>query len=340
MLTGRHFAILTLCAGFGLCCQAVGAEKAAKGTPSPVAAIPPITAEQRQGALFLDALSVPSPGEVFAALNKACRPNWATLVTPATAPVTTDRTQLALAVGVLAANGYIAVEAQDGQQVKNVGREMMAMAKALGVSQSLLGRGHSLVEFADNNAWDALADELEATENEVKATMVEQKDKDLVALTSSAAWLRGLEVASGVVLANENLQGAAVLHQPRLARHLASRLEGLPARMIRGELVPAVTRTLSSTAAILDQASQNLGGQGKPYGKPPQITRENLQKIHDDASVIVKMILTSASAPAPSATPQAGTGTGTAVGTNPASTGQPLTSATPAASPATSSSKP
>jgi len=339
MLTGRHFAILTLCTGLFLCCREVRGEKAAKGASSPVAAIPPMTAEQRQGAVFLDALSVPSPGEVFAALNKACRPNWATLVTPATAPMTTDRTQLALAVGVLAANGYIAVEAQDGQQVKNVGREMMAMAKALGVSQSLLGRGHSLVEFADNNAWDALADELEATENEVKATMVEQKDKDLVALTSSAAWLRGLEVASGVVLANENLQGASVLHQPQLARHLASRLEALPQRMIRGELVPAVTRTLSSTAAILDPASQTQGSQGSPgkaNGKPPQITRENLQKIHDDASVIVKMILTSASAPAPSATPQ----TGAVAGTNPAAAVQPLPSATPASSPSSTPSKP
>ena len=82
-----------------------------------------MTEPQKKAAVFLDVLSVPSPGEVFAAINKACRPNWATLVTPATAPVTTERPQLALAVGVLTANGYVAVEAQDGQQVKNVGRE-------------------------------------------------------------------------------------------------------------------------------------------------------------------------------------------------------------------------
>ena len=241
-----------------------------------------MTEPQKQAAVFLDALSVPSPGEVFAALNKACRPNWATLVTPATAPVTTERPQLALAVGVLTANGYVAVEAQDGQQVKNVGRELMALAKSLGVSQSLLGRGNSLIEFADNNNWDALADELEATENEVKNTMMGQKDRDLVVLTSAAAWLRGLEVATGVVLSSDSLQGAGVLYQPELARKLATELDSLPDRMKRGSLVPAVKRTMETTASLLEtQDTKN------------DILRKNYTKIHEDCSSLVKAILSS-----------------------------------------------
>jgi len=270
MLTGRHFAILALTT---LTCQGVL-------VASPTTLL--MTESQRRDALFLDALSVPSPGEVFAALNKACRPNWAALVTPATAPVTTARPQLALAVGVLAANGYIAVEAQDGQQVKNVGREMMAEAKALGVSQSLLARGNSLIEFADSSSWDALADELEATENEVKMTMVEQKDRHLVTLTSAAAWIRGLEVASGVVLANSSLQGSQVLRQPDLALQLASQLGNLPSRMSRDPLVSRVKEVLESTAALLQQQY--------PANEKE---RERIQKLHDDAAALVKLILRS-----------------------------------------------
>ena len=144
MVTGRHFAILALLLPRALTVQVQGAN----------ADSPAMTQQQLGEAVFLDALSIPCPGEVFVALNKACRPNWATLVTPATAPMTTDRSQLALVVGILAANGYIAVEAQDGQQVRNVGKEIMAVAKALGVSQSLMGRGNSLMEFAGNNAWE------------------------------------------------------------------------------------------------------------------------------------------------------------------------------------------
>ncbi|MFI0348746.1 MAG: hypothetical protein ACH346_08330, partial [Chthoniobacterales bacterium] len=157
-----------------------------------------LTPEQQERASFVDFISMPCPGESFAAINKVSRPNWSALARGGSVPVTTNRAQIALAVGVLITNGYIAVEAQDGQQVKNIGRDIMSMAKALGVSQSILRRGNNLIEFADHDEWDQLRDELEATENEVKTTMVEQQDRNLVTLTSAGAWLRGLEVAAGI----------------------------------------------------------------------------------------------------------------------------------------------
>jgi hypothetical protein len=247
-------------------------------------------------------MSIPSPGEVFTALNRSNRPNWATLVATATAPTSTDRQQMALAVGVLAANGYIAVEAQDGQQVKNVGKEINSLAKSLGVSQSLLGRGNSLMEFADHNEWDSLADELEATENEIKNTMVEQKDHGLVILTSVAAWLRGIEVASGVVLADEELKGASALRQSELASHLAAQIHSLPGHTSEQPLVVAVGKTMDSIASLLDE--QNI---------PAEKERINLQKIHEDTGVLVGMIFSSsdpAKAPGASLTTPSATHSG------------------------------
>jgi len=287
MVTGRHFAILALLIPLIPC---------GWGATPP---LPPMTDQQRGEAVFLDAMSIPCPGEVFVALNKACRPNWATLVTPATAPVTTDRAQLALAVGVLAANGYIAVEAQDGQQVRNVGREIMSVAKALGVSQSLLGRGNSLMEFAGNNAWEALADELEATENEVKTTMVEQKDKDLIVLTSAAAWIRGMEIVSGVVLGNDSMQGLESIRQPDLAAKIASHLGSLPPRLKGAPQVASVKVALESTASLL---ATNVTSKEE--------LRRNLQRIHDESAAAVKAILTSSTVSAtPSPSPSSSAST-------------------------------
>jgi hypothetical protein len=284
MATGRHFAIL---AAFLL--------PVFPGKAAPAVATPSMNKEQRQGAAFLDSLSIPCPGEVFAALNKVCRPNWATLVTPATAPVSGDRAQLALAIGVLVTDGYIAVEAQDGQQVKNIGREIMAMAKALGVSQSLLARGHSLVEFADNGAWEALSDELAATESEVKATMAVQKDRDLVLLTSSSAWLRGLETATGVVLADDSLRGAEVIRLPELAARLSSDLGALPERLGGNARVVAVREALAKASGLL--SAQN---------PTPDQLKKNLREIHDACATAVRVIMASAkvtASPSPTATP-------------------------------------
>jgi hypothetical protein len=284
MATGRHFAIM---AAFLL--------PVFPGKAAPAVMTPVMSNEQRQESVFLDSLSIPCPGEVFSALNKVCRPNWATLVTPATAPVSGDRPQLALAIGILATDGYIAVEAQDGQQVKNVGREIMSMAKALGVSQSLLGRGNSLVEFADNAAWEALSDELAATEEEVKATMARQKDRDLVLLTSSAAWLRGLETATGVVLADDSLRGAGVILLPELAAKLSSELGMLPERLGGNPRVVAVREALGKASELL--SAENPA--------PDQLKR-NLSEIHDDCATAVRVIMASAkvtASPSPSASP-------------------------------------
>lgn len=268
MATGRHFAIL---AAFLL--------PVLPGKAGPAV----MTPAQRQGAAFLDALSIPCPGEVFAALNKVCRPNWATLVTPATAPVSGDRAQLALAIGVLTTDGYIAVEAQDGQQVKNVGREIMAMAKALGISRSLLGRGNSLAEFAGSNAWDALADELAATEGEVKSAMTGQKDRDLVLLTSAAAWLRGLETATGVVLADDSPSGAEVIRLPELAARLSSDLGMLPDRLGANPRVIAVRQALDKASVLLSVQNPS-----------PERQKNNLREIHEASASAVRVIMASA----------------------------------------------
>ena len=52
-------------------------------------------------------------------------------------PVTyRNRAQIALNLGGLIADGFIAVEAKDGQQVKNIGSDIIKLAKALGVSEN------------------------------------------------------------------------------------------------------------------------------------------------------------------------------------------------------------
>jgi hypothetical protein len=112
---------------------------------------------------------------------------------------TSNRYQIALILGTLVADGYIAVEAQDSQGVKNIGKEIINLAKKLNVSQSVLGRGNSINDFAENNDWNALREELEATQNEVKLDMFEQKDNSLVTLVTLGAWVRGTELASSLI---------------------------------------------------------------------------------------------------------------------------------------------
>src|SRR6188472_2298202 len=175
-----------------------------------------LSSDQMAKAVKTDAITVPTPGELFAALGKSGKINWSAQYR---APIPTtykNRAQLALNLGGLIADGFIAVEAQDSQQVKNIGSDVIKLAKALGVSQNILSRSNSINDFAETNQWDSLQEELEATQNEVKNSMQSHSDQDLVILVSIGGWIRGTQVVSGSVAANYDARSAKLLRQPAL----------------------------------------------------------------------------------------------------------------------------
>jgi hypothetical protein len=204
----------------------------------------PLSPDELQNAASVDALTVPTPGEFFKAIEKGGKPNWTSEYRPPISIKSTDRAQMALNLGTLIADGYIAVEAHDGQQVKNVGKDVLALAKKLSVSQSVLGRGQSIAQFAENNAWDQLNEELEATQNEVKKAMEENRDTDLITLVSIGGWIRGTEVATGLVLQNYDPGSAKLFRQPALVGYLKGKLDQLPEKIQKDPLVQTVSRDL------------------------------------------------------------------------------------------------
>ncbi|MGZ4982653.1 MAG: hypothetical protein ACXV9Q_01005, partial [Chthoniobacterales bacterium] len=137
-----------------------------------------LTSDQLAKAIKTDTLTIPTPGELFAALEKPGKTDWSGQYRGPIPTTYSNRAQIALNLGGLIADGFIAVEAQDSQQVKNIGADILKLAKALGVSENVLSRGKSINEFAENNQWEALQEELEATQNEVKSSMESNKDQD------------------------------------------------------------------------------------------------------------------------------------------------------------------
>jgi hypothetical protein len=210
-----------------------------------------LDAPARESAVRTDTLTIPTPGEFFAAMNKAGKPSWAEHYREPIPTSFTSRAQLALNLGGLIADGYIAVEARDSQQVKNIGKDIIALAKSLGVSQRILGRGSSITDFAENNRWDTLEEELEATQNEVKLAMEEQKDEDLVILLSLGAWIRGVEVVSSVVAGSYTPESAKLLRQPALVGYLRGKIDKLPERIRKDPCVAEVREKLAEIERLV-----------------------------------------------------------------------------------------
>ncbi len=204
----------------------------------------PLTKEEIASVASGEVISMPMPGELFAALGKAGRPDWSAMLRKSPAGAFTSRQQIALNLGALIADGYLAVEAQDAQQVKNVSKDIKSLAKGLGVEQDLINRGNSIIDFAEKGKWDTLKEELEATQNEVVAAMRAHQDQELVIFVMLGGWLRGTEVVSGYFAAHYSEAGARVLRQPAVVEHFIQQLGAMPPKLTNTPVVSGVRTAL------------------------------------------------------------------------------------------------
>ncbi len=190
-----------------------------------------LTKEEMAEAMRTDDFSLPTPAELMVALEKQGKLDWASKFRAPIATNYASRAQLAMNLGSLVADGFVAVEAEDSQQVKNIGRDILQLAKNLGVPKDILMRGSSITDFADRKQWDQLKEELEATQNEVKESMHGSKDGDLVTLVSVGGWARGVEVISSYIADHYTEASAKILRQPAIVNYLNKKLDALPDKL-------------------------------------------------------------------------------------------------------------
>ncbi len=210
-----------------------------------------LTPDQLAKAVKSDTLTIPTPGELFAALAKPGKPDWTGQYRGPIPTTYSNRAQIALNLGGLVADGFIAIEAQDSQQVKNIGTDIIKLAKALGVSENVLSRGKSINEFAEQNQWDALQEELEATQNEVKTSMQSNHDQDFVILVSLGGWIRGTQVVSGSIMKNYNAASAKVLRQPALVSYIQAKVKEMSPELQKEALVKSISGQLSEIEKLV-----------------------------------------------------------------------------------------
>jgi hypothetical protein len=228
-----------------------------------------LSSDEMAKAVKTDSVSVPTPGELFAALAKTGKINWSAQYRGPIPMTYSNRAQIALNLGGLIADGFIGVEAKDGQQVKNIGSDIMKLGKALGVSEQLLSRGNSINDFAEHNEWDTLQAELEATENEVKSSMQSHADQELVILVTLGGWIRGTQVVSGAIVKNYNESAARVLRQPALVHFMQSKVNEISPALRQEPLVKSVSEQLNGIEKIVSF----------PEGKAPSV--DEVRKVND-----------------------------------------------------------
>lgn len=199
---------------------------------------------------------VPLPNEVFGALNKLGSINWHEYVRTDKGSNFTERPRIALLLGTVIADGFIAVQAEDASAVKDIGQRVQALARGIGVERSITEHAKAITEAADKRKWDSVRQELDRTQNSVQQAMNEVHDEKLSQLVSLGGWLRGTEVLTSVVSKHFSIEGAELLHQPDLLVYFQTRLQNMPEYRIK--LLQDIQTALVEVQPLVDVGNAKI----------------------------------------------------------------------------------
>jgi len=249
------FSKLSLAGVIGLVVGANGAQ-----TPKPSTARAPKAPEQHidvKGlSMKIENVVVPLPNEVFGALDKLGTVNWHDFVRSNKGTNFTERPRIALLLGTVIADGFIAVEAQDVPAVKEIGQRVQKLAQAIGVERSITQHAKAITEWADKKKWDNVRQELDRTQNSVQQAMNEVHDEKLSQLVSLGGWLRGTQVLTAVVTKNFSADGAELMHQPDLLVHFQTQLNGMPEYNVT--IVKEIQTALGEVKPMIDVGNARI----------------------------------------------------------------------------------
>lgn len=205
----------------------------------------------------VDDVVVPVPSEVFSVLDKLGEPNWRQELRKAKLPGTTDRTRLSLLFGYTVAEGFVSVQAEDKEAVKDIGRDVIDLAKALGLSKAVLPHAQAILDAADNDDWRAIRKEFDLTQRTVRTSMDQMRDSDLAQCVSLGGWLRGTSTVTSIITKTFSADRSELLNQPMLVDHFLSVLGAAPSQT---KDHPLVSNSLKGLRVVLMEMEGAVDG--------------------------------------------------------------------------------
>lgn len=199
---------------------------------------------------------IPVPSEIFNALDKlGGSPNWNRAIAPDSKFKPSKQPEIALLLGTVIANGFIAVQAKDAARVKDIGHQVLDLSGFLGVRDVVLSHCNSINNAADHGEWGNIRSEFDKAQTSVRAAMEHLKSKDLSELISIGGWLRGTDALTFLINNEYSADRAELLHQPELVQTFGRQLGSMDPKVKSNQMVLKVKGALDTIKPLIDTST-------------------------------------------------------------------------------------
>ena len=164
------------------------------------------------------------PSELYNKLSDATRPQWRQLYRPTVTRCLNGRPQAAMALGAVVADLFLAAQARDSQQVRNLLQDEETIEKTLGIAESMGGFRTEVLGAAEQSDWSRLGIGIEKLSSGQRRYFRSQKDGPLAELAYIGQWLRTFQTCHAVVLARGLEDHQLAIGSPQIIAEMNRRL--------------------------------------------------------------------------------------------------------------------
>ncbi len=197
--------------------------------------------------------------------------------------LSTEPGQLALEMGYLMADGFIAVRSGHMNDIKPIALELARFGKALGVGERMNAHSASLLENAEKGQIEEFKKNLTSTQEDVNAELVSLRDPDLAHLIALGGWIRALQGATAAISSKFDAKQAAVVFYPDGPAYFSEILEGLNPKTAEKMQVKRMAELLGTLTKAMTLPDDTL-----PTPEQVDILRNVIQQLTDAAARVEK----------------------------------------------------
>jgi hypothetical protein len=190
-----------------------------------------------------------------------------------------DRSLVALSLGVLIADGFLAVHSDQILDLKDVGGAVLKHAKILGSGKGAIRHVKTILETSALEELAVLKDELAKTQVDVEAEMVLLRDVDIAHLVGLGGWLRALQIASQSSIDPFVPERASKLARVDVVAYFVHSLSELNPKIRETENISRIERRLQQVLRILET----------PDGPGGSLSQAQVRDLVDKADDLVKL---------------------------------------------------
>ena len=229
-------------------------------------------------AMITDNVIVPSPSDLFLALDKMGDVNWSEAASYTTQFSYKNNYLRALNLGVRGAEGFVALQAKDKNNLANMISTIIRIAEDLGASDTILRKRQTFENLTQREQWFELRGELDKIRDDILLELVNQGDTDVALLLSIGGWIEGLQMTTKILSKDYNEDTSTILYQPILVEYFEKKCNELGSRAKRQKAVKDIIEKIPEIKTLIDVGYDN------------SISEDSVKKLHAISYQLVSAI--------------------------------------------------